>query len=372
MSTLFYSRRSLIFSVLITLISLSCRKEIDVEKYNEGFSEGAINPNEPILEEWESLLPFGFIADHIASDGQNIYFSSYSGGISRMYIMDSIGNYSALFDISANDDVQLVDYVGGKLYFTQRESNGVGKIHEFDHTGILNTYELLVSASYGTYLTSLLDVGTQLFVTGKFRIGNSGSSWSACLIDKSTGVITEMPGLGSNVINSATYFNNEIYVAARAVMGTYNSSSGRAVAKWDGNQWIGVGQYTLPYNYVGPLIGTCVGHHNGELYAGGKFNTYGTSVTKYSNTYSTFGGNLGFIGTTSNIDDPRIHMKMIENDLYLFGRVRFTNASFNSVYVMDNGVWKSIGALDGDATDLAICQGYAYAIVTGKIKKYPL
>ena len=371
MLTSSFSRR--LFSVLVLIIAVlpGCRKKIDFEQGENSYNTGAINPGQPILEEWESIGSTWLGASHIASDGQNLFYSKFSGGVNRMYIMDTLGNYSVLFDISSNDDVQLIEYVGSKLYFTQRESNGVGKIHEFDENGILNTYELLVSASYGTHLTSLMDVGSQLFVAGKFRFGNNGSSWSACLIDKATGAVTQMPGLGGNPINSVTYFNNEIHVAARGVFGTF-SNGGRAVAKWNGSQWVGLGPHNLNYNYIGALVGSCVGHYNGELFVGGRFDYGYTTVKKYSEVYNNFIDNQGFNGTCSDVEYPNMYMRMFGNDLYLFGELRFWNASFNSVYVMENGVWRSIGALDGVATDLAICQGYAFALVDGNIKKYSL
>ncbi|MCJ8289042.1 MAG: hypothetical protein HRT58_06465 [Crocinitomicaceae bacterium] len=372
MSTLSYFHRVLLLMSLVLLISLSCRKDIDFNQSGNSYTTGAINPSQPILEAWEFVDLASPGIDHVASDGQMVYYSRFSGGMSRMFKMDTSGISTVLFDISVNDDVQLVEYEGAKLYFTQRESNGVGKIHEFDDNGIINTYELIVSPSYGTNLTSILDVGSELFVTGKFRFGNSGSSWSACLIDKATGAITEMPGLGSNPIKSATYFNNEIYVAAKAVKGNYSSSSGRAVAKWNGSQWESIGPYSFSYNYIGPLVGTCVGSHNGELFVGGRLDYSRATIEKYSPTYDNFINDQGFRGTITDLQYTNIQMRMIDNDLYAFGYVRFSNASFTSVYVINNGVWRSIGALDGIATDLAICQGVAFALVNGYLKKYPL
>lgn len=371
MLTLFSSRKLLIVVVVILAVVSSCRKDIDFDQAQDFNSEGAIDPTKPILEPWTSAAAVSYV-DHIASDGQNIYYSIYAGGQTIMYKLDTSGTSTYLFNVSFSDDIQLIEYIGSKLYFTQKVANGFGRVHAFDETGLLNTYDVDVNANDGTILTTLVDLGSQLLVAGQFGFEVPNLSRNVCLIDKTTGALTHLSGLGYNKVTSAAYHNDEIYITGKALTGNSSSTTGKALAKWTGTQWQLLGPYTLDDDFEIAPIGTCIGSYNGKILMGGKLRSAWPAIYEYSSMYNDFIGNQGFGGTNTTGQNINIQMRTFDGVLYAFGQIRFSGASFNSVYVMENNAWRSIGALDADATDLAICQGYAYALVNGQIKKYPL
>jgi hypothetical protein len=363
MSTLYYFRKLFFLLGLVLISNSSCRKEIDFDQGDNSFTSGAIDPNNPILYEWEAI-GFGLLGiQNIESDGQRVYFNNFNNGNNRMYSIDGNGTISPLFDISNStswNDVLLIEYeeLTQSLYFCRSRSSTLQTIYEFNENGIVQSFDLNSIALAGNRINSLIDLGNEIFVAGRFRLQSvSPSSFSVCFIDKATGDSIPIQGL-SSAAEDALYFNNEIYVVGMNVLG---ASIG--MVKWDGSQW----QNFAVISGISKI--SSVGESNGELIVAGDLYPEYTGIYTYDpNTGGFNANNLFRLGSEPTITE----IKSYDGKLYAAGTFRFANTSFRSLYELDNGTWRSIGALNKTATDFAICQGYAYAIADGRLYRYPL
>ena len=133
-----------------------------------------------------------------------------------------------------------------------------------------------------------------------------------------------------------------------------------------------MGTTTIQSNLYVPPNATAIGVHNGELFVGGGLTSYPRGMYQYNSTSNNFVGQQAFVSSVSNTEFVDVVMEQIDNKLYAFGDLRFSNSSFNSVFVLENDGWRSIGALDESASDIAVCQGFVYAIVDGRFKRHLL
>jgi hypothetical protein len=133
------------------------------------------------------------------------------------------------------------------------------------------------SESYVTALTTLpnggIVAGGFFSTAGSTPVNNiarwNGSGWS----ELGTGVVQTNLGVGA--VLSLTTLSNGSIVAG----GLFTNASGVAVnnvARWDGSSWspLGIG-VTAPYNGSYPWVAVLTTLPNGDLIAGGRFNTAG-------------------------------------------------------------------------------------------------
>jgi hypothetical protein len=371
MHILFSSRLTLLFTFCAAVILTGCKKEV----HGADSSQELIDPTAS-LASWEYLAGISDVRC-LVSDGQDLYFNRYVNGQSQMLKLDDHGELTLLFSLGASDNVRFLKYENGTKYLVQEISDVLSQISSFDEMGIIATYELHTAPMYGARVNTIIDRGSELFVAGSFKIDPiSGPSWfSACMINKASGEYTPMSGLGSNGVKSSLYFNNEIYVVGQAVKGSTHTAQGRCLAKWTGTTWESFGVLALDDNldyYSTAPSATGIGSDGSQLILGGAMDDYVGGIYTYDANSNSFQFDPSFEGTTSDWLNTEVTMKTIMGELYAFGQIRLTNSSFNTVYVLRDGQWVSIGKLDAVATDLAVGKFYAYAIVEGYIGRFTL
>jgi hypothetical protein len=60
------------------------------------------------------------------------------------------------------------------------------------------------------------------------------------------------------------------------------------------------------------------------------------------------------------------------DDLYVYGTINFQNGIYKGVLRYSNGQWSYFGKLGGVPDDVAIYNGYLYALVNGQLKRLVL
>lgn len=363
MPKLYFSHKLFFVIGLILIATSGCRKDIDYDQA-DFTATGQLNPSQPILEEWEQVAGISGVLN-IESDGNLIYFNRIVGTSNDMYSLDTSGNVVTLFNIGNADDVTLLKREAQKMYFCQSVSSSLLTVNEFEPTGVQNVYSLNVTSMQGARINDVIDLGPEFLVTGSYFISTAfPSPRYACLIDKATGDSIPMPGLISvnpNGIEDAIVFNNEIYV-----VGTYLTvSPSRSMAKWNGTEFVAIGNTSGAVNSIAEV--------NGELVVGGDIGgSQATGLSKFNLATETYEANPLFTLGNEGFNQVSVKFKEYNGKQYCFGTIGLASSSMRSVYEFNNGSWSSIGALDMTASDFTVCQGYAYVLVNGELFRYKL
>ena len=202
-----------------------------------------------------------------------------------------------------------------------------------------------------SWVNALLVYKGELYVAGRFtNAGNieannvakwNGTQWS-----------TVGAGLGTYgySVSSLAIYNDELYAGGHF----YNSDSVpmNNIAKWNGTQWSPVGNGIdvfmdcFPYGSVNSLV-----VHNGELYAGGNFDTVGVNtrshILKWNDTSWSAAG---------AIDSMVFSLAIYNGELYACGY-------FSSVKKWDGNNWTPLAsAINGSVYTLSI---YNESLIAG-------
>jgi hypothetical protein len=164
----------------------------------------------------------------------------------------------------------------------------------------------------------------------------TGSSWTSIV---SGGVFN--PSCNSPKVNTLAVYNNELCMGGNFInMGTASSSG--HVTKWNGTSFssLGIG---LKGNGYCPEV-NAMGVYNGELYAGGWFDTAGgvpaANIAKWNGTSWSAVGN-GVIGAYAKVSA----LHVFNGKLYVGGTFTYAGTVPAANFaVWDGTTWSSIGA----------------------------
>lgn len=218
-----------------------------------------------------------------------------------------------------------------------------------------------------TSVNAMVVFNNKLYLGGEFYIHDT-----ACNVAVWDGTSVSALGKGTTdwrgSINAMSIYNGELYVA-----GTFDSLGGQpieSIAKWNGSQWLPVGGGIQPYNTMIDYSINALAVYNGELYAGGIFDTVSGIVTsniaKWNGVnWNSVGGGIPkgirYSSDSLNMWDKSVYaLCVFNNKLYVGGFFDSVgNTIANNIAQWDGAAWSTLNSgLGGKETDM----GWAIAV----------
>lgn len=278
----------------------------------------------------------------LAISGSNVYAGgkfTTAGGTTVNRIARWNGSTWSALGSGMNDWVFALAVSGSNLYaggfFTTAGGTPANRIAKWNGS----TWSALgtgISGGSLPYVEALAVSGTNLFVGGTFT---TASFSSANNIARWNGITWSAMGSGmNNSVHALTIFGGQLYAG-----GSFNTAGSTAnyIARWDGSSWapLGTGMGGIPYSSGGsPVYAMTVAGSN--LYAGGLFTSAGSvganSIARWSgSSWSALG--LGVDAGASRL--PSVYC-LCANGNEVFAGGDFTNAFKQAIATPCNRIVK--------------------------------
>lgn len=215
----------------------------------------------------------------MAFDGTNLYVGGYfttdgDGNVAN-YIAQWDGSHWSTLGTGMDGDVWALAWDGSHLYagghFTTAGGVSTGPVAMWDGT----TWSALGNGVTGTYVYSLLLVGSDLYVGGDFTsVEDASGSRVVNYVAKWNGSAwADLNGGTDGQVNALAWDGENLY--AGGWFTTAGTTPVSNVAKWDGSGWSALGSVTFDQGVV------ALASDGTNLYAGGYFSKAGGSPLNY-------------------------------------------------------------------------------------------
>jgi len=337
------------------MLVLGCRKKIDFDETNSTQS-GNLHPLQQYYEPWETIpITTKGTPYMIEANTNYLYIASDDGNRRWIEYMTPNLDVTTLF-FSQNYQFTSMDRAG----FTRMvlgASGGTNGVTTFDHNGLINTYAFYIPS--GSRINSIYDNAVRFYIGGNFAsFGTNPASNFGDRIYSLDGSVLGSPGVVS-----------EIYEMERVQMFPYGCGnailpSGHSIAEWTGSAW----------EARTPIINekvTCIEEVSDTLFIGG-FGPNEFAIKKFANGTLITDSTIINTATSLTTSDVKMVSQPNVDVLYVYGTVNFEERFYTGVLKYTNGEWSYVGKLGSVPVDMAIFNGYLYALTNGQLKRFPL
>ncbi len=343
----------LLSAFLMTIIG--CRKKINFDQ-TDSTDSGTLHPLQQYYEPWETVS--------VSTKGTPYMIEANTN---YLYIASDDGNRRWIEYITPNHNINTL-FFSETYQFTSMNragftrmvlgaSGGQNGVATFDHTGLINTYSFYIPS--GSRINSIYDNAVRFYIGGNFlNFGASPASKFGDRIYSLTGDVLGSPGVVS-----------EIFEMDRVQMLPYGCGnsilpSGHSIAEWVGSAW----EARTPI--VNKKV-TCIEEIGDTLFIGG-FGPNEFAIKKFANGVLITDSTIVNTSTSLNASDVKMVSQSNVNVLYVYGTVNFQENLYTGVLKYTNGEWSYVGKLGSVPDDVAIFNGYLYALTNGQLKRFPL
>ena len=275
------------------------------ELYVAGYFSTVHNISSPALAKWDGAAWLPIITDFVTFTGGNISITA---------LVEYNGELIVTGSFVSIDGVPCVNIAAwnGSSWRAIKNTNTLSS--NITNLAVYNN-ELIVGGSF-TEVDGVASISLAKW---------DGTTWS----DMGAGIDLNSYGQDyHHKIEVLKVHNNELYVG-----GTFESSYGQGLIKWDGTSWSGLGSGLNNYGNLFSVYDVTT--HNSSLIAGGDF-TYadGLSIDKLAEWDGSSWSSLGFVSAT-----PVGSVTSYNNKLYA--------SSKDGISEYDNGNWNIIQGTEG-------------------------
>lgn len=351
---IYFTRAQLVMTLVMPVVLFGCRKKIDFDQESSSES-GNLHPLQQYYEPWETISVSTKGTPYmIESDGTFLYIVSDAGDRRWVEFTNATHIVNTLF---YSADYQFTALDKGVNRMILGASGGQQGVATFDYGGIINTYGFHIQPNWR--INSFYDDAISFYIGGFFGdipLPSYPNSTYADRLYANNGLIAGCDGVYREV-----YEMDRVYFSPYAC-GNGILSSDHSIGEWNGTTW-------EPRT---PIIGekvTAIEELNDTLFIAG-FDANEFAIRKFAN------GNLitdsTIINTAPSLSESDVKMISHNGALYVYGTANFPERIYTGVLKYFNGQWSYVGKLGSVPDDVAIFNGYLYALTNGQLKRFPL
>lgn len=361
------SKQLLLIIPLLYIFSSSCKKQT-YEPAGKTESSGIIDPNEPVMEYWNSAsLPYNNVVNLKSANGYLYFSTQSSNGAVSLRRLNPDNTVSTIFTSSNGSDViNDLEFYNGRLYFGGRISYESG--YNLGYIEGNSLTPINVPLNQNSYTTNSVislhyfEPDNMLYFTGKFSPTGNVSDYVTTLNLERINTNFEAGGAITNGLSQWPGYlagNSDLYQYGSTIITNLPFQS--KIGKMNATNWTSF----EGFNSVTDIKVVSLYDQNDTTYLSYCTTFWWNNAQVYTN-YKTkmIVNNVEYPLQDLGGYEPIINFKKVNNELFAFGSAITLNGKFTNIFRLVNGHWKADKIIKYPIKDIEYYNGYYYAVTT--------